>query len=175
MPDLVSYNTLMSCFAREGHYRKVEALLQEMQQAHIEPDVYTCSTVVQAYGKANLLPKAVRAFEDMKAAGYRPNVIVYNSLLTTLSKALMPKYASEVGGGGLKGLNSACLCRNASLEKSGVGWNDGVCIRCHRDCLKDVAGQVKNHFWRFWVVYVNWCVQGMVVSNNLRESPRTGC
>jgi pentatricopeptide repeat protein len=99
MPDLVSYNTLMSCFAREGHYRKVEALLQEMQQAHIEPDVYTCSTVVQAYGKANLLPKAVRAFEDMKAAGYRPNVIVYNSLLTTLSKALMPKYASEVSGG----------------------------------------------------------------------------
>lgn len=108
MPDLVSYNTLMSCFAREGHYRKVEALLQEMQQAHIEPDVYTCSTVVQAYGKANLLPKAVRAFEDMKAAGYRPNVIVYNSLLTTLSKALMPKYASEVRGGGLKGLNCAC-------------------------------------------------------------------
>lgn len=95
-PDIVSYNTLMSCYAREGHYRKVEALLVQMQRANIEPDSYTCSTVVQAYGKANLLVRAIRAFEEMRAAGYRPNLIVYNSLLTTLAKAMMPKYAERV-------------------------------------------------------------------------------
>src|SRR5687768_10000454 len=48
--NVVVYNTMVKCFAREGKIEKIEALLKEMKQEGIEPNARTYSTVLSTDG-----------------------------------------------------------------------------------------------------------------------------
>merc|ERR1719428_2576737 len=66
---------------------KVPALLEEMKQGHVEPDVITYSTLVKGYCLAGDVDRAFAVLDDMKADGkFSPDEILYNSLLDGCAK-----------------------------------------------------------------------------------------
>merc|ERR1719428_1261313 len=66
---------------------KVPALLEEMKQGHVEPDVITYSTLVKGYCLAGDVDRAFAVLDEMKVDGkFSPDEILYNSLLDGCAK-----------------------------------------------------------------------------------------
>merc|ERR1719277_1494381 len=77
-----TYNLLIDACARSCDMARVPALLNEMSQQRIEPNVITFSTIVKGYCQENMLDKAFELFEDMKKGkNFKPDEITYNTLL----------------------------------------------------------------------------------------------
>ncbi|KAL5223270.1 hypothetical protein ABZP36_027983 [Zizania latifolia] len=81
-PDVVTYNTLASAYARNFETWKAEGLIVEMaQQAGLRTSERTWGIIVGGYCREGRLEEAFRCVSQMKDAGVLPNVIVFNTLL----------------------------------------------------------------------------------------------
>jgi len=71
----------MKLCARAGRIDRVERLLKWMDERQVAPNIITITTMVQAYGHAQNLPKAFEVFEDLEKRGIPADNRLYNSLL----------------------------------------------------------------------------------------------
>lgn len=55
-----------------------------MEACGIKPNVKTYTTVIHGWARASLPEKALKCFEEMKAAGLKPDKAVYHCLMTSL-------------------------------------------------------------------------------------------
>lgn len=55
-----------------------------MEAAGIKPNLKTYTTLIHGWARASFPEKALRSFEEMKAAGLKPDKAVYHCLLTSL-------------------------------------------------------------------------------------------
>jgi len=77
-----TYNLLIDACARSCNMARVPALLQEMSQQRIEPNLITFSTIVKGYCQENDLDKAFDLLGEMKdGRQLKPDEITYNTLL----------------------------------------------------------------------------------------------
>jgi pentatricopeptide repeat protein len=57
-PSLVTWNTLMSAYAKLGRHAEARALLLRLRENGKRPDVVSYSTLLSAYAKAGLSDEA---------------------------------------------------------------------------------------------------------------------
>merc|ERR1719291_530937 len=77
-----TYNLLIDACARSCDMARVPALLKEMSEQQIEPNVITFSTIVKGYCQENDLDKAFDLLDEMKTGRqFKPDEITYNTLL----------------------------------------------------------------------------------------------
>ncbi|KAF0917334.1 hypothetical protein E2562_017508 [Oryza meyeriana var. granulata] len=81
-PDVVTYNTLASAYAKNEETWRAEELVVEMAtQAGLRTSERTWGIIVGGYCREGRLGEAFRCVRQMKDAGVLPNVIVFNTLL----------------------------------------------------------------------------------------------
>lgn len=81
-PDVVTYNTLASAYAKNDETWRAEELVVEMaQQAGLRTSERTWGIIVGGYCREGRLGEALRCVRQMKDSGVLPNVIVFNTLL----------------------------------------------------------------------------------------------
>merc|ERR1719183_1663150 len=67
---------------------RVAALLTDMKESSVEPDIITYSTIIKGYCLAGDVDRAFQIFEEMKAEGKNvPDEITYNSILDGCARA----------------------------------------------------------------------------------------
>ena len=66
VPDVFTYNTLISACRNGNQLERALEIFQEMKQQGVLPDVITYSTLISAYDKVNQLKQAFELFEAMK-------------------------------------------------------------------------------------------------------------
>mmetsp|Transcript_37220 Transcript_37220/g.89094 ORF Transcript_37220/g.89094 Transcript_37220/m.89094 type:complete len:724 (+) Transcript_37220:152-2323(+) len=98
-PDLLSYNTALDAFAKEGKSKSAARLLEEMVNKSIQPDSHSYTTVLTAYANARseekvwALKEAQDLFETIEisfASGqsdFRANTQVFNAYMNVWSKS----------------------------------------------------------------------------------------
>lgn len=90
-PNARSYTTCMDAWGQCGRPAKAHALLKELEdmfhatgEESFKPNEFSYATVIHAYAVSKDSDKAIAAysvFNDMLAAGIRPNRVTYNSML----------------------------------------------------------------------------------------------
>lgn len=103
-PDVVAYNTVLTCFAQQGDAARAQAWLDRMnesskgvallvssnrQQHSVKPDVYSYTTVMQAWAQQGEVDKALALLDEMKAQPSTrsfPNKISYTALVEALTQ-----------------------------------------------------------------------------------------
>jgi pentatricopeptide repeat protein len=82
VPTLVIYNVVLDVYGQMCRpWPWIVALLDEMRATWVELDGFTASTVITACCREGLVDEAVAFFEDLKARGHAPCVVIYNALL----------------------------------------------------------------------------------------------
>lgn len=85
-PNVVSFNTLISAWARKGRIDKATTWLDMMVQYNLEPTIVTYSTVIDACAKAENLKSAESWMETMIQKGIHPNQVTFNTLLNACAR-----------------------------------------------------------------------------------------
>jgi pentatricopeptide repeat protein len=81
-PDEIMYNTILDGCARKGMYERGMALLDDMQQAGIQPTNFTLSVLVKLASRANMLDRAFELAQEIsKKYKFHLNVHVFNNLI----------------------------------------------------------------------------------------------
>jgi pentatricopeptide repeat protein len=80
-PDKITYSIVIEVLARCGHLEETETVFSEMQQDWV-PDEPVYGLLVDLWGKAGNVDKAMSWYQSMLNAGLRPNVPTCNSLLS---------------------------------------------------------------------------------------------
>lgn len=80
-PDKITYSIVIEVLARCGHLEETETVFNEMQQDWV-PDEPVYGLLVDLWGKAGNVDKAMSWYQTMLNAGLRPNVPTCNSLLS---------------------------------------------------------------------------------------------
>ncbi|KAI4310629.1 hypothetical protein MLD38_035593 [Melastoma candidum] len=86
-PTTAVCNTVLYIAGGERRFGMVEALVEEMEKNSCEKDIKTWTILLDRYGKAKLVGKALSVFEDMKKNGFRPDGVVYRKILRVLCVA----------------------------------------------------------------------------------------
>ncbi|KAK8570290.1 hypothetical protein V6N13_002980 [Hibiscus sabdariffa] len=131
--DRVSYNTLLSIYAKLGRFEEALDICREMEGSGIRRDVVTYNALLGGYGKQGKYDEVRRLFGEMKAQRVSPNLLTYSTVIDVYSKGGLYEEAMDVfrefKRAGLKAdvvLYSAlidALCKNG-LVKSAVSLLD---------------------------------------------------
>jgi len=85
--DLVTYNTMIDGFARDGKYRTAYGVFQQLKAAGLRPDKVTYTTLIKASIRGGDLEQALDLLDDMKWIGIQPDILSYNNLIEALCNA----------------------------------------------------------------------------------------
>ncbi|CAH8375587.1 unnamed protein product [Eruca vesicaria subsp. sativa] len=96
VPDVVTYTSFVEGYCKEGDFRRVDEILEEMRERGCKPNVVTYTIVMHALGKARQVGEALGVYEKMKEDGCVPDAKFYSSLIHILSKTGRFKDAAEV-------------------------------------------------------------------------------
>lgn len=77
-------NSAIVAYTKGGLWEKAVALLGEMEQRGLKPDVYTYSAAITACDKGGRPEDALALFAAMEARGIAPNCITMNAVLCAL-------------------------------------------------------------------------------------------
>ncbi|PKC66235.1 TPR-like protein [Rhizophagus irregularis] len=80
--DMLKQNTEPNTRGKKG----ARLLFREMQRFGLSPDVYTYTSLINAYVKASDINKAEKIFSEMKKAGIEPSITTYNVLMSYYAK-----------------------------------------------------------------------------------------
>ena len=95
-PNLATYNTLLNIYGQQGVIECILKVLKKLEQEEgVKWDSYTYNTLIYAYGNAEMLEEAMKLFMEMQKAGFVPDVITYNCLVSALKKAGQHKQAAR--------------------------------------------------------------------------------
>ena len=79
--DCVTYNVVISGWAKLGRLSEMEKCLKEMVEDGFCPDCKTYSCLIEGLGRAGHVDDAVKIFETMKGEGCQPDERVYNAMI----------------------------------------------------------------------------------------------
>ncbi|SAL98710.1 hypothetical protein [Absidia glauca] len=107
-PDEATYSEIIRCFGRVGqlktcrHYYHLMIQQQQMQQQYkqqqqqqqqdvsmikvVSPNLYTYSTLIEAFGKRNDVRGVLRWFQTLLRQGLAPNEVIIGNVLKALGK-----------------------------------------------------------------------------------------
>lgn len=82
------YNAMMGVYARNGHFAKVQELLDLMRARGCEPDLVSFNTVINARLKSGPMSPnmAIELLNEVRNSGLQPDIITYNTLLSACSR-----------------------------------------------------------------------------------------
>ncbi|KAK8628591.1 hypothetical protein V6N13_009178 [Hibiscus sabdariffa] len=111
---LVTWNTMIMAFARDGDGHKALKLFEQMEKAGVQPDAVTYLAVLSACNHAGLVEDGVRLFNTMGKHEVKPNVKHYGSLVDLLGRAGRLKEAYNL-------INSMSMVPDVVLWQSLLG------------------------------------------------------
>jgi len=76
-----AYNILVFLLGRLRKTREAEALVKEMREVSILPNVMTYGSLISTYGRARDVDSALRVLDEMEAAGVKANTIIFATAL----------------------------------------------------------------------------------------------
>lgn len=85
MPNVLTYNALISACVTGGQVRKARELFRAMKPQGVLPDVMTYTLLISACEKVKQPLRALKILETMKQQGVMPDVRTYNSLMQVLA------------------------------------------------------------------------------------------
>mmetsp|Transcript_4978 Transcript_4978/g.21507 ORF Transcript_4978/g.21507 Transcript_4978/m.21507 type:complete len:347 (+) Transcript_4978:2561-3601(+) len=85
-PNVVTYNTFISSFAKQGEMDSAVSTFQEMKRRQIEPSVVSYSVLIVGFAKRMQFDKALEFFEEMLSASIQPDSIVYSAMIDVFAK-----------------------------------------------------------------------------------------
>lgn len=80
-PDVVTYNTLMSYYAKRRDIKGVARIIEQMQTADILPDIVTFTTILTALLRAGVKGAPDKVLAIMKGYGIDGNVATFSALI----------------------------------------------------------------------------------------------
>ncbi|KAL9373426.1 hypothetical protein Peur_033046 [Populus x canadensis] len=111
LPDVVPYDTLVNAYSRFVSFEAAYSVLDRMKEACINPDVFTCNSLIAGAMRHCLLSKstfntmlkglckigfvenALMLFRNLKRHGFVPSLVTSNILINRLCKARRLKTA----------------------------------------------------------------------------------
>ena len=84
--DVVSWNTMIDAYAKQGDIAGAERALARMEQKGVAADVVSYSTVIDAYAKEGDIAGAERALARMEQKGVAANVVSYSTAIDAYAK-----------------------------------------------------------------------------------------
>lgn len=90
MADVVTYNTLIKAHLASGRVRRARAVIQDMRQVGLQPNLVTFNELLDAAHSAGSWDETWQIMNEMKSCGLKPNYITCSILL----KNIQPKSAS---------------------------------------------------------------------------------
>ena len=87
-PTVVTFNSLISACRHSADGDRALSVLQDMhfRGGKCTPDVVSYSAVIDALGRAERLPEAIRVFDEMVRFGIQPNAVTYTSLVAAQAR-----------------------------------------------------------------------------------------
>ncbi|CAM6074353.1 unnamed protein product [Sphagnum tenellum] len=95
-PDLVSYNTLLTMYARAGKHKEGIGVFTSLRAAGLQPNVVTFTGLIQLYSCACKHQEAIKTFLEMKRSGCCPDLTTYSLMVSVYGKAGLVEEASQV-------------------------------------------------------------------------------
>merc|ERR1719473_1032957 len=84
--NTITYNTMLDACAKCCSMARASALLEDMRDASVDPDIITYSTIVKGHCFEGDIDKALAVFKEMKQTNMVPDEIMYNSFLDGCAK-----------------------------------------------------------------------------------------
>ncbi len=85
-PDIISYNTVIYAYCRNGRMREASRIFSEMKDSGLVPDVVTYNTFVASYAADSMFVEAIDVVQYMIKHGSKPNQNTYNSIVDCYCK-----------------------------------------------------------------------------------------
>ncbi|KAF9132936.1 hypothetical protein BGW39_011024 [Mortierella sp. 14UC] len=85
-PDVVTYSTLMSQYAKKGLQTEADAILDEMFKDKVQPNMWIFNSVIKRFVHKKDYAGANRAMMLMKNSGLQPDVVTYSTLIDGYAK-----------------------------------------------------------------------------------------
>lgn len=79
-PDVISYSTLIDTLGRDGRFREMRKILDEMIEHGVQPNLVTFTSMIAALSRVNDLDGAMRVMLDMEKSGICPNMYTFSCL-----------------------------------------------------------------------------------------------
>ena len=99
-PDIISFNTVVSAWARSGDAERAELWLFRMkdEEVHVQPDVYSYTTVIQAWARNGNVPRALSLLQDMREdeQPMAPNRHTYTAMMRAYCQNRQPEEAEAL-------------------------------------------------------------------------------
>lgn len=92
-PNVITYEKLLKIALEYGTTEHFEILKHIEKHCKIEKSEVTYGSIINRLCKLNRVEIAIKYLEEMKNAGIRPNLIIYNTLLDALAKHDLSKAA----------------------------------------------------------------------------------
>ncbi|KAJ6864089.1 hypothetical protein NC651_034811 [Populus alba x Populus x berolinensis] len=87
LPDVVPYDTLINAYSRFVSFEVAYSVLDRMKEACINPDVFTCNSLIAGAMRYCLLSKCMDLFEEMLELRIKADVwTTFNTMLKGLCK-----------------------------------------------------------------------------------------
>ncbi|KAL3611602.1 hypothetical protein D5086_002622 [Populus alba] len=80
-PDIISYNTVIFAYCRNGRMKEASRIFSEMRESGLVPDVITYNTFVASYAADSMFEDAIDVVRYMIKHGCKPNQNTYNSVV----------------------------------------------------------------------------------------------
>ncbi|KAJ7492731.1 hypothetical protein FB451DRAFT_1219415 [Mycena latifolia] len=80
-PDIVSYNTLMTHYGRQGDFKGMATVINKMSAVNLSGDVFTFSTILSALLKVGRTDAPDMVIGMMRKQGIRPGVATYSAII----------------------------------------------------------------------------------------------
>ena len=85
-PDIISYDTVIYAYCRNGRMREASRIFSEMKDSGIVPDVVTYNTFVASYVADSMFPDAIDVVRFMINHRCKPNQNTYDSIVDSYCK-----------------------------------------------------------------------------------------
>ncbi|CAE8704838.1 unnamed protein product [Polarella glacialis] len=96
-PSIVTFNTILDCYARCCRMEDVAEILLAMKQAGIKANLVTYSTMLKGHCQSGNLRAGFDLVQEMRTvAGIKPDEIMYNSLLDGCAQNNLPDEGLKV-------------------------------------------------------------------------------
>lgn len=81
-PDVITYSTVIDALGRDGRFKEIKELLDEMISSGVQPNLVTYTTLVSAMARNGDLDGAAVVLREMEEAGFEPNVYTFSCMVT---------------------------------------------------------------------------------------------
>eukprot|EP01018_Ginkgo_biloba_P013194 Gb_32453 [translate_table: standard] len=84
--DVVSWNTMISAYTRQGQSGDALTLFYQMQRKGIQPNEFTFASVLPACGDLAALEQGMKIHEEIIRSGFQSDIFVVNALVDMYAK-----------------------------------------------------------------------------------------